>query len=275
MTYKELCRRLCAAGIESAEWDAALLLEHFCGADALALRAEPERDHSSPLLDAAVRQREARYPLQYLLGEWEFYRQKYEVSPDCLIPRSDTEILVEEAIRTLPRGALFADLCTGSGCIAISILAERPDTRALAVEKFAPTLDVAIRNAARNGVADRFTPILADVLEKDLRLPERVDAILSNPPYIPSDQISTLSPELSSEPRVALDGGEDGLIFYREILNKCDALLAPGGTLLFEIGFDQADALTEMSKAHGFASVRVLRDLGGNCRVVSLEGRGA
>ena len=147
MTYRELCVRLEQAKIENAEWDAALLLEHFCGADVRSLRLYPDRDYSSASLEEAVRKREMRYPLQYLLGEWQFYRQTYEVGPACLIPRPDTEILVEEAIRLLPKGAYFADLCTGSGCIAVSVLAEREDTRAVAVDKFPATLEIAKRNA--------------------------------------------------------------------------------------------------------------------------------
>ena len=272
MTYGQICALFRQVGIENAEWDAELLLEHFCGVDRLVLLSDTERDYGSPPLLDAVRRRAEHYPLQYLLGEWQFYRQTYEVSPDCLIPRSDTEILVEEAIKRLPPNAVFADLCTGSGCIAVSILAERPDTRAVAVEKFPRTLDLAVRNAAKNGVSERFTPICADVLKPNF-LPAGVcfDAILSNPPYIRRDVLNTLEPELSAEPKAALDGGDDGLIFYRGILQNAASSLAPNGSFLFEIGFDQAEDLKEIANAADFSAFRVLRDYGGNDRVVILS----
>ena len=273
MTYRDLCARLADAGIDAAEWDAQLLLEHFLGTDALGLRLSPNQffQPSEALLDA-IERRASRYPLQYIIGEWEFYRQTYEVSPDCLIPRSDTELLVEQAIKLLPSGARFADLCTGSGCIAVSTLAERSDTSALAVDKFDSTLSIATRNAVRNGVRDRFDPICADVLQPDF-LPvaeESLDAILCNPPYIPTDVLKTLEPELSSEPRAALDGGADGLIFYETLLKNAARYLKKQGFFLFEIGYDQADALRRLGVQYGFSGIRILRDYGGNDRVVHL-----
>ena len=272
MTYREICECLRQAGIEGAEWDAALLIEHFCGIDASLVPTRPTDNHSSKLLSEAVEKRAARYPLQYLIGTWEFYRQSYEVSPDCLIPRSDTEILVEEAIRQLPQNAVFADLCTGSGCIAVSILAERPDTRATAVEKFPNTLALAERNAQRNGVLERFTPLLGDVLTPAF-LPDGAlyDAILSNPPYIPRRVIAELEPELSAEPVAALDGGEDGLIFYRAILSSCKSRLKDNGFFLFEIGYDQAADLADIAKNEGFSTLRVLKDYGQNDRAVLIK----
>ncbi len=270
MTYGELCFRLQQAGIENAEWDAALLLEHFCAADPTTLRFHADRDYTSEALEAAVAKREARYPLQYLLGEWHFYRQTYEVSPDCLIPRSDTEILVEAAVLRLPKGACFADLCTGSGCIAVSVLAERQDTRALAVDKFPNALEMARRNAARQGVSERAEFLCADVLSSVCASEKSLDAILSNPPYIPTSDLDSLAKEVSAEPRAALDGGEDGLLFYRGILQKYAACLAPQGFFLFEVGFDQADAVAELGKEAGFSVAEILKDYGGNQRVVYL-----
>ncbi len=272
MTYREICKRLTDAGIENAEWDAALLIEHFCGMNASLVPMDHDRDYPQPNLTDAVMRRASRYPLQYLIGEWQFYRQTYEVSPDCLIPRSDTEILVEEAIKRLPQGAHFADLCTGSGCIAISTLAERPDTTAIAVEKFPNTLAIANRNAKKNGVASRFEGVLADVLT-DSFLPQgtQLDAILSNPPYIPEHELTALAPELRAEPRTALDGGDDGLLFYCALIHRYATALKPNGFFLFEIGYDQAEAVTALGIAAGFDTVRVIRDYGGNDRVVLLQ----
>lgn len=275
MTFLELCGRLAGAGISDCKREAALLLEHFCGRPLGAL--DQETDYENRALDEAVKKRCRHEPLQYLLGKWEFYRQTYFVSPDCLIPRSDTEVLVEEAIRVLPKNAVFADLCTGSGCIGISILCERPDTRCLALEKFPKTLALAQKNARLNGVSERFTPCLADLLtEGDEKLSREApfDAILSNPPYIERAIIPTLSPEVRAEPIAALDGGEDGLLFYRTIL-QFSKFLKPGGRMLLEIGYDQAEAVTSLAKEAGFSEIRVIKDLGGNDRVVSLVYMGA
>ena len=270
MTYRELCSRLSAAQIDSADWDAACLIGHFCGADVLSLRADPDKNYISPALDAAVCRREGREPLQYIIGEWDFYRQTYTVTPDCLIPRPDTEVLVEEAVRLLPRGAHFADLCTGSGCIAISTLAERPDTRATALEKFPKTLAVAVQNAARNGVCGRFEGVLCDVLAHPDYPDACFDAILSNPPYIATRELDALSPEVHTEPSAALDGGADGLLFYRAILANWSRTLKKDGFILFEIGYDQGEALLALAAEHGFDAT-VKRDLGGCDRVVHLK----
>lgn len=268
MTYQDLCARLKQANIDSPEWDAALLLEHFCKVHPSAVGLDPTADYSSQALEKAVKQREARFPLQYILGEWSFYRQTYEVTPDCLIPRSDTEILVEEAIRRLPHGAHFADLCTGSGCIAISTLCERPDTTAYAIDKFVATLAVAMRNASKNGVANRLSLSVADVL-KDGALPSEMqfDAILSNPPYIRTSVVGELAPEVLAEPAAALDGGSDGLLFYRAILQNGKKHLKAGGFFLFEIGFDQAEDITRLAKEAGCPTCQIIKDLSGNDRV--------
>ncbi len=270
MTYREICARLRACHIESADWDAACLIGHFCGADVLSLRADPDKNYQSPALEAAVLRREGREPLQYIIGEWDFYHQTYTVTPDCLIPRSDTEILVEEAVKLLPRGAYFADLCTGSGCIAISTLAERPDTRAVALEKFPATLALAAQNAKRNGVEARFEGVLCDVLEEPTYPDACFDAILSNPPYIATRELDALSPEVHAEPPAALDGGTDGLLFYRAILTNWARTLKKDGFILFEIGYDQGKALLDLAAAHGFDAT-VKRDLGGCDRVVLLK----
>ena len=274
MTYREICARLSAAGIESCDWDARILLEHFCSADAITVLSDPDRDFipSAELLHA-IQRRSERYPLQYILGEWDFYRQTYEVSPDCLIPRSDTEKLVEEAIKRLPKNARFADLCTGSGCIAVSVLAERSDTSAIAVDKFEKTLALAERNAIRNGVRERFEPLCADVLLPNFLTTEKgsLDAILCNPPYIRTDVLADLAPELNAEPRAALDGGHDGLIFYETLLKNAAIYLKSNGFFLFEIGYDQGEDLKRMGARYGFDQIEVLRDYGGNDRVVYLS----
>ena len=271
MTYRELVGALAAFGIEASEWEAQLLLSHFFSVDRSSLLAFPDRSYEGKGLQEALARRCQREPLQYILGRWDFYRQSYEVSPDCLIPRSDTEILVEEAIKILPPNAVFADLCTGSGCIAISVLAERPDTVAYAADKFERTLALAMRNAEANNVKKRFTPLCLDLLKEALPKGILVDAVLCNPPYIPSKEIPALSPEVQCEPHAALDGGDDGLTFYRVLLQTMRPHLKENGFFLFEIGYDQGAALLSLGREHGFSTARILRDFGGNDRVVYLS----
>lgn len=256
MSEEQVGAKLAAAGIESARFEARLLVESLSG-EALA---------------AAVEKRCGGYPLQYILGEWGFYRETYEVCEDCLIPRADTELLVEKAVSILPQGARLLDLCTGSGCVAISTLCARPDATAIAIDLFDKTLAVAKRNAERNGVADRLTLMQADVLQEpptDLKRAS-FQAIVSNPPYIRADVMPTLQKEVQHEPKAALCGGEDGLDFYRSILDRWMCLLDKDGFILFEIGYDQAQALIDLGQKKGL-TVSVFADLGGNDRVVLLR----
>lgn len=269
MTYGELCRRLLAGGVKDAKGEAATLAERLC----LVPRAflEADRPLAHPLLEDAVTRRVSGEPLQYILAEWDFYGETFRVTPDCLIPRPDTEVLVERAIKRLPAGARFADLCTGSGCIAVSTLAHRPDCTAVGVDLFPRTVALARENAERNGVANRLSLAVADVLDPNCLLHEApFDAILSNPPYIRTEVIDTLSREVRAEPRAALDGGEDGLLFYRAIVKNLFSRLTESGFFLFEIGFDQEDDIKTIAAENGFACT-VEKDLGGNPRTALLS----
>lgn len=271
MTYRQITECLTDAGIEQAGTEAALLLAHFFGVSHAQLLASPETDYQSEAFFAALDKRCEHYPLQYVLGEWDFFEETYYVDPSCLIPRSDTEILVEQAISMLPRGAHFADLCTGSGCIAISTLAHRSDCTALAVDLFENTLQTAKKNAVRNGVDTRLDFMKADVLDAnafdgDLQW----DAILSNPPYIRSAVVDTLEQELFSEPRAALDGGADGMSFYRAILCHHAKHLKKDGFILFEIGFDQKEDIDVLAKQYGY-DCHIRLDLAGNPRTAVLK----
>ena len=257
MTVFEIREALALGGIDNAWGEARLLNDYFSGEE----------------LKRAIERRLSHEPLQYILGEWGFYREMYEVGPACLVPRSDTECLVEEAVKRLCRGARFLDLCTGSGCIAVSTLRNTQDTCAVAVDLFEETLSLAARNAARDEVFDRVTFLRADVLASppdDACFSTPFDAIFSNPPYIRDAVVDTLSAEVRHEPRAALAGGEDGMCFYRAILEKWSRLLRPGGLMLLEIGYDQREEITALADAHGFRA-EVLRDLGGNDRVAVLH----
>lgn len=270
-SYHSLTAALASAGIEEAPWEARLLLERLTDASPATLMADRHRVFDSPALDAAVEKRLTRYPLQYILGEWDFCGLTFTVNENCLIPRPDTEILVEEAIRLLPKNARVADLCTGSGCVAVATLCHRPDITAAALELFPETLALAAHNAERNGVADRFTPICADLLGDGVTLLGKsapFDAILSNPPYIPTAVVADLSPEVHTEPHAALDGGKDGLLFYHAILRDYAPMVKPGGLILLEIGYDQGEALVSLGREYiPDGTTRILKDLGGNHRV--------
>ena len=274
-SYRSLTEVLLQAGIDEAADEAALLLEGFAGVSRVSLMTDRDRVFDIPALDAAVERRRERYPLQYILGKWEFFGLPFTVDERCLVPRPDTECLVEEAVRLIPAGGHFADLCTGSGCIAVATLSSRPDLTAVALELYPDTLALATKNAEDNGVSGRFTPICADLLKDGvtaLSPNAPFDAILSNPPYIPTSVIHGLSPEVHHEPFAALDGGEDGLLFYRAILRNYAGLIRPGGHILLEIGYDQADALRALcAEVLPACAVSVLRDLGGNDRVVRVS----
>lgn len=271
MTYKQICAQLESAGIENAQAEAGLLLEHYCGVGASELLFRKNENFSCDALEHAIRRRMQREPLQYLLGEWEFFGMRFSVSPDCLIPRADTEVLVEKAIALLPKGAHFADFCTGSGCIVTAVLANRPDTTAVAVDAFENTLEMARKNCAANGVAGRAELALLDLLQPlDGVFAQKFDCILSNPPYIPTEVVKGLAPELAHEPRVALDGGTDGMRFYKHFLSQSEHVLKSGGFWLFEIGYDQEQAIRALASELGF-SCTVERDLGGNPRVAIIR----
>ena len=270
MTYTQICEILTDAGIENADFEAALLINFYCKRSRAEILSSPDTDYTEKALFDALDKRCERYPLQYIFGEWDFYGETYRVTPDCLIPRPDTEVLVEKAIRLLPKNARFADLCTGSGCIAISTLAHRPDCTAHAVDLFPKTVALARENAERNGVEDRLTLSVADVLDPATLAGESpLAAILSNPPYIRTEVIDTLARELFREPRAALDGGEDGLIFYRTIVKNFSSRLTDSGFFLFEIGYDQEENIKQIASQNGFLCT-VEKDLGGNPRVALL-----
>ncbi len=221
--------------------------------------------------EAAVKRLNDREPLAYILGEWYFYRQTYKITPDCLIPRPDTEHLVEQLCKMLPKNGRFADLCTGSGCIAISALCERTDCSAAAVDISKGAIEVAKGNAKMNGVYDRIEISKDDVLAGDCLKDELFDIIVSNPPYIRSDVIDTLEYEVRQEPRPALDGGSDGLLFYRAITEHYTKNLKDGGAFIFEIGYDQASDLKELCQRDGFYDFAVLKDYSGNDRVITVK----
>lgn len=271
MTYKETIdlgiRILELAGIEEAENDAWLLLSKECKMDRTAYYMHMKDEILPEQLNeykGLIKKRAERVPLQYITGEQEFMGLTFHVNSNVLIPRQDTETLVEEAIKLVEPGMSILDMCTGSGCIIISILKKCSGIQGTGSDISKQALNVAKENAKLNNVAVDFER--SDMFEN---LSDKYDMIVSNPPYIRSDVVPTLMPEVCEfEPLDALDGHEDGLYFYRKIIKECKSFLKEDGKILFEIGNDQGQAVSDMLTYAGFRNVRVIKDLTHNDRVV-------
>lgn len=272
-------RRLVAAGVESARLDALLLLSEVTGLAKAALLARPERPlraATAARYAALVARRAAREPLAYLLGRREFYGRAFLVTPAVLIPRPETELLVELALAYLraagrPAG-WAADVGTGSGAIAVTLAAECPGLRVLATDRSPAALAVARANAAHHGVTDRVALVATDLL---LGVRGPFALVAANLPYVPSAVIDTLMPEVARyEPRAALDGGPDGLELNRRLLAQAAARLARPGLLLLELDEGQGELLrAEARRWLPDADVAVVRDLAGHERVLRVERR--
>lgn len=256
-------------GIDSPRLDAELLLADTLRLDRVGLYLNFERPLQADELTVyreKVRRRAGREPLAYILGETEFWSLPFTVTPAVLIPRPDTELLVEEALKRLTGAARVLDVGTGSGALAITLAHERPECRSVAIDVSAAALAVAAENARKNGVAERIEFCHADLAA----LPDGpFDLIVANPPYIPRDDLATLMPEVRDfEPRLALDGGHDGLDAYRALARQAGAVLAPEGWLLAEVGIGQASVVQELFAGAGLTELLVSRDLAGIERVV-------
>ena len=271
MRYKEIREILTSAGTVDPAGEAALLICRFCGITPADIPLVRERDFDCPGLTEAVRRRGQRYPLQYILGEWGFCSESYEVSPGCLIPRSDTELLVEAAAELIKTGGKFIEAGVGSGCVSVSLLAVRRDVTGTAFDISKDALEIAGRNAKKNGVEGRLTLIPGDMLDGDFwGNAGKFDAVISNPPYIPSGEIAGLEPELSFEPRQALDGGADGLDFYRSIIKNAASVLCEGGIVLLEVGYGEDVSVAAIAGGYGYIT-EVRRDIEGRGRVLILS----
>ena len=277
MTIREALRlaaaRLEQAGVPDADVDAAYLLASVLKEDTLAMRINGHRELAAPqraAFDALCGRRAAREPLQYILGETEFMGLTFHVEPGVLIPRADTEILVEKALAWMKPGARVLDIGTGSGAIAVSLAKLGRQAQVTAVDVSDRALEIARRNAERNGAAVEFVKSDCFSALKG----RKYDMIVSNPPYISADEMRGLMPEVTREPELALFGGADGLDFYRRISREAPEYLNEGGCLLFEIGWLQKDAVSALVKAH-IGEPFALRDYGQNWRVVGAKKEGA
>ena len=271
MQYRELYRmgkaRLTEAKIPEAELDARLLLEEVCGTDRNDLLVHGDKEIPPEQCDRYVeyiQRRQKREPLQQITGYQEFMGLRFKVTPDVLIPRQDTEILVEEVMRYVHDGMHILDMCTGSGCILLSLLKYSNDCEGTGCDISEPALKVAEENAKELSLNASF--VQSNLFEN---ISGKYEFIVSNPPYIPTGVIPTLMEEVRDhEPVSALDGREDGLYFYREIVEKAGEYLYPGGMLFFEIGYDQAEKVSSLMQEAGYQEVTVCKDLAGLDRVV-------
>lgn len=284
MTYREVYEAgkgaLAAAGIEEAALDARLLLEFVCGTDRNTLLVHDDREVTSEEENTyreLAAKRAEHIPLQHLTGTQDFMGLEFAVNEHVLIPRQDTEILVEEALHELHDGMRVLDMCTGSGCILISLLHFTNDCSGVGVDISREALQVAKQNAAklldgRSCVREDFSEgFPAEFVQSNLfeAVEGKFDMLVSNPPYICTDVIETLMPEVKDhEPRQALDGTADGLYFYKRIVEESSSYLKRGGMLFFEIGYDQGEAVKTLMEQAGYLEVRVIKDYAGLDRVV-------
>ena len=274
--------RLKKAGIESCDYESWLFLDWLLSVSRAEYYLDPEKEISGEPLDRLeemLAKREGHYPLQYLMGTCEFMGYTFRVDERVLIPRQDTECLVEEVVHFI-RGQKdtaeeknrirLLDLCCGSGCIGISIKLLCPHVDVVLADLSRDALDLAAANARDLAASVTFLQgDLYDALEGLPREERSFDLIVSNPPYIPTGVLKDLMPEVRDhEPHMALDGREDGLLFYRRITEEASGHLKEGGSLFFEIGADQAEAVGDLMGCHGFRDIYVRKDLAGLDRII-------
>lgn len=265
MKLNEIMSTLSSFGVDNFKEEAILIIEHTEKISRAKIMADPQKSYTSPLILEILDKRKQRIPLQHILGRWDFMGMELFVSHDCLIPRPDTEILVEKAISLTKQGDRVIDLCTGSGCIGISLAHYVKGIDLTLMDISSGALDMARKNATHNGINARF--ILGDIT-KDIPN-EKFDIITANPPYIPSSDIDALSEEVKKEPILALDGGEDGLDFVRYLLASGISYLNEGGKMLIEFGYDQEAEIKSLADGYkSFSSYEILYDYGGNPRVL-------
>ena len=275
MTYREAVefgtKCLTDAGVPDAALDAWYLLQMVCKIERSYYYVHGEEDITQDAqkeYEIAVQKRAEHIPLQYIIGEQEFMGLRFKVNSNVLIPRQDTETLVEQVLKIVKPGMKVLDLCTGSGCVLISVLKNAPELTGMGSDISKTALLVAKENAKLHEVGAEW--VRSDLFDN---ITETFDVIMANPPYIPTGEILSLMPEVRDfEPENALDGGADGLDFYRKIAGQVKDYLNPGGYVYMEIGYDQGEAVSELMRNAGFTEVEVIKDLARNDRVVKGKG---
>ncbi len=266
--YDQGVKSLEEVGVPEAKLDARLLLEFVCGTDRNTLLVYGDKERSNEEVkkyEAVISKRAKRIPLQHITNEQEFMGLTFYVDENVLIPRQDTEILVEEAMLHLKDGMRILDMCTGSGCILLSLLHYSNECEGVGVDLSTKALEVAKKNAQKLGESPQF--IESNLFEK---VDGKFGMIVSNPPYIETDEIKSLMPEVKDhEPMMALDGTEDGLFFYKRIVEESKNFLYNGAGLFFEIGYNQGETVSKLMLDAGFKDIKVTKDYAGLDRVVS------
>ena len=250
MTLSEITAILEGAGIEDPRHEAMLIMSEYSGRSVASLRADPNFDFTSPEMENTISRRKERYPLQYLFGKWEFCGLTFRVNEHCLIPRPDTEVIVEQAINELPKGGSILDLCTGTGCIIAAALKLSGNTGGVAVELYHETAEVARKNLADLGLTD-VTVIEGDATVDLFPSDVKFDVITANPPYVTADEMSELESELMHEPVHALTDGGDGMSILTKIIEIYKHHLTPCGTMILEHGWQQGEAIRTVAEENG------------------------
>lgn len=276
LTYRQMCHNgaaiLADAGITDAEYDSFALLEYITGMDRTAYILDGSKSVPEDIAeryDAVIDRRSSHIPLQHITGQAWFYGRSFNVNSDVLVPRQDTEVLVSEALKVINAKDSVLDMCTGSGCIIITLALEKKLGRALGADISEAALKVASGNREKLG-ADDVTFVKSNIFSDiNVNDEELFDVIVSNPPYIATGEIETLTEEVRiHDPYIALDGLEDGLHFYREITQQSLNYIKSGGWLLYEIGCTQAHDVSDIMSEYGYSNIKVIKDLAGLDRVV-------
>lgn len=276
LTYRQMCHNgaaiLVDAGITDAEYDSFALLEYITGMDRTAYILNGSKSVPEDIAeryDAVIDRRSSHIPLQHITGQAWFYGRGFNVNSDVLVPRQDTEVLVSEALKVINAKDSVLDMCTGSGCIIITLALEKKLGRALGADISEAALKVASGNREKLG-ADDVTFVKSNIFSDiNVNDDELFDVIVSNPPYIATREIETLTEEVRiHDPYIALDGLEDGLHFYREITQQSMNYIKSGGWLLYEIGCTQAHDVSDIMSEYGYSNIKVIKDLAGLDRVV-------
>lgn len=276
LTYRQMCHNgaaiLADAGITDAEYDSFALLEYITGMDRTAYILNGSKSVPGDIAeryDAVIDRRSSHIPLQHITGQAWFYGRGFNVNSDVLVPRQDTEVLVSEALKVINAKDSVLDMCTGSGCIIITLALEKKLGRALGADISEAALKVASGNREKLG-ADDVTFVKSNIFSDiNVNDDELFDVIVSNPPYIATGEIETLTEEVRiHDPYIALDGLEDGLHFYREITQQSMNYIKSGGWLLYEIGCTQAHDVSDIMSEYGYSNIKVIKDLAGLDRVV-------
>ena len=268
--YNDCKKKLQSAGVDDYVFEAKHIIKHVTGytnAQILTKYTQTLTPFQQDNITAIIKQRLIRYPLQYIIGRWNFFGREYFVGPGVLIPRSDTETLIDVCLESIKSKATprVLDLCTGTGCIGITIKGERPTAEVTLVDKYNEALNYTVKNALHNNVDVKI--IQGDVLKTE-GADGLYDLIVSNPPYIAENDMKTLQPEVTFEPDTALNGGEDGLVFYRHIVKEYKKHIAQNGVLAFEVGINEAQAVVDMMKQNGFVNIGIRKDYSEIDRVV-------